>query len=699
MDRVPEFFGTNVFDKKAMKERLPEDVYLSLEKTMEEGTNLDMNLAAQVAEAMKQWAIEKGATHFTHWFHPMTGVTAEKHDAFLSRDREGNVIMEFSGKELVMGEPDASSLPSGGLRATFEARGYTAWDPTSFAFIKNSTLCIPTAFCSYGGQALDKKTPLLRSMQALNKQAMRVLKLFGNEDVKYTRIMVGSEQEYFLIPQEMYMRRKDLMFTGRTLFGAMPPKGQEMNDHYFGALKPRVAEFMAELDKELWKLGIIAKTEHNETAPAQHELASLYTTVNIATDNNQLTMEIMQQIAKKHGMVCLLHDKPFEGVNGSGKHNNWSIATNTGVNLISPGETPHENAQFLIFLCAVIQATDDYQDLLRLAAATASNDHRLGAHEAPPAVVSLYIGDELMAVLESFENDSEYISAGQSRLKLGASVLPKLPKDTTDRNRTSPFAFTGAKFEFRMLGASDSIACINIMINTAVAESLRQYADRLEGAEDFNGELHCLIKDVMKKHKRILFNGNGYDEDWIREATEVRGLSNYPATPDAIPQMYTPKNLELFRKHNVYSEEEVRIRCDILLDNYCKSINIEALTMVDMARHEILPGVVSYLNELVKLAIRKKGLGIECDSTFEEEQIKELSGLTTSIMKETDGLEKALSEIKAKGCDITSLSILYKNEILKRMEELRRSADMAEKLTATKYWPYPTYSDLLFGVR
>ena len=560
MTTVPEIFGSMVFDSRVMKARLSGEVYHSLKHTIQKGTKLDPSVANAVAAAMKDWAVENGATHFTHWFQPLTGITAEKHDSFITPAPDGRVIMEFSGKELIRGEPDASSFPSGGLRATFEARGYTAWDPTSYAFIKGKTLCIPTAFCSYGGEALDKKTPLLRSMEALNRQALRVLKLFGSEEVKHVTPSVGPEQEYFLIDKALYEQRRDLVYTGRTLFGAKPPKGQELDDHYFGSIKPRVAAFMEELNTELWKLGILAKTEHNEVAPAQHELAPIYTTTNRATDQNQLTMEIMQRVAAKHGMVCLLHEKPFAGVNGSGKHNNWSLSTDTGVNLLSPGETPHENAQFLLFLAAVIQAVDDYQGLLRASVATAGNDHRLGANEAPPAVISIFLGDELTAVLDAIETDSAYVGAEKKKMKLGVDVLPRFIRDTTDRNRTSPFAFTGNKFEFRMLGSSNSIACANIMLNAAVAQSLKLYADELEQAEDFNAALHELIKRTIKAHKRIIFNGNGYDDTWIREATEKRGLLNLRTTPDAIPEILKPKNIEMLTTQRVYTEAELRSR-------------------------------------------------------------------------------------------------------------------------------------------
>ena len=588
MKSVPEYFGSMVFDDKCMKATLSADVYKSLRKTIDEGAQLDEGVANAVAAAMKDWALSKGATHYTHWFQPLTGITAEKHDSFIAPSPDGGAIMEFSSKELVKGEPDASSFPSGGLRATFEARGYTAWDPTSPAFIKGNTLCIPTAFCSYCGEALDKKTPLLRSAAALNAQALRILRLFGNTEAKCVRAYVGPEQEYFLIDKELFDQRYDLRFTGRTLFGARSPKGQEMEDHYFGVIKPRVAAYMQDLNRELWKLGILAKTEHNEVAPAQHELAPIFTTVNVATDNNQLTMEIMQKVALKHGMVCLLHEKPFAGVNGSGKHNNWSIGTDTGANLLSPGKTPYENAQFLLFLCAVIKAVDDYQDLLRLSVSTAGNDHRLGANEAPPAVMSIFVGDELSGILDAIEKNKPYQESRDTLMKLGVDVLPKFSRDTTDRNRTSPFAFTGNKFEFRMLGSSDSIACANIMLNSAVAESLRIYADRLERAEDFETTLHEMIRKTIKDHKRIIFNGNGYDDAWIEEA-QKRGLSNYPTTPDAMPHLLDEKNVRMLTSHGVFSKAELESRTEIMLDNYCKSVRIEADTMSFMARTQIEP--------------------------------------------------------------------------------------------------------------
>ena len=698
MEKVNEYFGSMVFDDRVMKAMLPSDVYNSLKKTIDDGAKLETDVANAVAEAVKDWAIEKGATHFTHWFQPLTGITAEKHDSFITPSPDGGVIMEFSGKELIKGEPDASSFPSGGLRATFEARGYTAWDPTSYAFVKDKTLCIPTAFCSYSGEALDKKTPLLRSMQALNKQAMRILKLFGNTDATCVRTSVGPEQEYFLVDKEMYEKRPDLEFCGRTLFGAKPPKGQELDDHYFGAIKPRVAEYMADLNKELWKLGILAKTEHNEVAPAQHELAPIYSTTNIATDHNQLTMEIMQKVASRHGLVCLLHEKPFAGVNGSGKHNNWSIATNTGVNLLTPGDTPHDNAQFLVFLCAVIQAVDDYQGLLRLAVATAGNDHRLGANEAPPAVVSMFLGDELTAVLEALEEDKPYEGAEKTVMKLGVKVLPKFPRDTTDRNRTSPFAFTGNKFEFRMLGSSNSIACTNIMLNTAVAESLRQYADALEGAEDFNTALHDLIRRVIREHKRIIFNGNGYDESWIKEATEVRGLLNLRTTPDVLPVILEKKNTDLLVSHKVMSESEIRSRYEITLENYCKTVTIEAMTMIDMTRKLILPAIEAYSASVAESLGAKLGVVPELSGKYEKEKLKTLSSLEDSIDASVSALESSLIRLRAID-DVTDSAFVIRDVILQKMAELRVACDEAETLTAKKYWPFPTYGDLLFGVR
>ncbi len=698
MKNVSDFFGCKVFDDRVMKANLSAKVYQSLRKTIDEGAKLDIRVANAVAAAMKDWAVDHGATHYTHWFQPLTGVTAEKHDSFISPSPDGGVIMEFSGRELIKGEPDASSFPSGGLRATFEARGYTAWDPTSYAFIKGNTLCIPTAFCSYGGEALDKKTPLLRSMEALNRQAIRILHLFGNDDVKCVRTSVGPEQEYFLITEEMYEQRRDLRFTGRTLFGARPPKGQEMDDHYFGAIKPRVAAYMEELNEELWKLGILAKTEHNEVAPAQHELAPIYTTTNIATDHNQLTMEIMQKVAAKHGLVCLLHEKPFAGVNGSGKHNNWSLTADGGVNLLSPGETPYENAQFLLFLCAVIKAVDDYQDLLRLSVATAGNDHRLGANEAPPAVISIFLGEELNAVLEAIETGTPYAGTEKTQMKLGVDVLPKFNRDTTDRNRTSPFAFTGNKFEFRMLGSSNSIACANIMLNSAVAESLKIYADRLENAENFEDVLHEMIRKTIKDHKRVIFNGNGYDDTWIKEAVEKRGLLNYRTTPDCMPHLLDEKNVRMLTSHKVFSEAELKSRCEIMLENYCKTVRIEANTMIDMAKTEIAPAVSAYVLELANTAAAKKAVDDSVSRSYETELVKKLGRLEDQIAARTDELEEAVIKLQDAE-DVAAESYMIRDTVLVKMGELRAACDKAETMTAKKYWPFPTYGDLLFGVK
>ena len=698
MRTVSDYFGSLVFDDRVMRAKLPSDVYASLKRTIDEGASLDTHVADAVATAMRDWAVEHGATHFTHWFQPLTGVTAEKHDGFIAPSPDGGVIMEFSGKELIHGEPDASSFPSGGLRATFEARGYTAWDPTSYAFIKGHTLCIPTAFCSYSGEALDKKTPLLRSMQALNKQALRVLKLFGNEDVKCVRPCVGPEQEYFLIDKTMYEKRKDLVFCGRTLFGAKPPKGQELDDHYFGAIKPRVEAYMEDLNTELWKLGILAKTEHNEVAPSQHELAPIFSVANIATDHNQLTMEIMQKVASRHGLVCLLAEKPFAGVNGSGKHNNWSLATDTGVNLFKPGETPYENAQFLLFLCAAVQAVDNYQDLLRLSVATAGNDHRLGANEAPPAVISIFLGDELTAVLDAIETDTPYSGTEKTVLKLGVHVLPKFTRDTTDRNRTSPFAFTGNKFEFRMVGSSDSIACANIMLNAAMAETLKEFADRLEGVSDFESALHDLIKEAIKAHKRIIFNGNGYDDAWIKEATEKRGLLNLRTTPDALATVLEKKNVEMLTSLKIFSEAEIRSRYEICLENYCKTVNIEGLTMVDMVRKEILPAVEAYLGDLSGTVAAKTAAvpGLACK--YEKDLISKLSKLADEISDAASSLDTTLIRLKAIP-DVTDAAYVIRDVVLQKMAELRVVCDEAESITADKYWPFPTYGDLLFGVR
>ena len=695
MNQIPETFGSMVFNDSVMRQRLPKEVFRQVQLSMTEGKRLDSAAATVVANAMKDWAIEKGATHFSHWFQPMTGITAEKHDSFLSPVGGGRVIMEFSGKELIQGEPDASSFPSGGLRATFEARGYTAWDPTSYAFIKDGILCVPTAFCSYGGEALDKKTPLLRSMEAINREAMRILRLFGNTQVTSIKTTVGPEQEYFLIDRKVCEKRKDLFYTGRTLFGARSPKGQELEDHYFGAIKPRIAAFMKELNEELWKLGVMAKTEHNEAAPGQHELAPIYTTTNIAADHNQLTMELMRKIARKHDMVCLLHEKPFAGVNGSGKHNNWSISTSDGQNLLEPGDTPYENAQFLLFLCAVIQAVDDYQDLLRISVASAGNDHRLGANEAPPAVVSMFLGTELENILTAIENDEPYGSLKKEQIKVGVHVLPKIPRDTTDRNRTSPLAFTGNKFEFRMPGSSASISGVNVVLNTAVAESLRQYADRLEQANDFEAALHDLIRDVISKHKRIIFNGNGYDEAWIREA-ESRGLLNLPTTPDCVPYYLAPKNIALFTRHKVYSETEVRARYEIKLDSYCKVLHVEAQTLADMSRKEILPAVSSYIRSLSRTVSARRALDPDAACRFETEEIAQLSRHVDSAYEKLLRLEGAIRALP-RG-DTLDRAYFYRDHVLSGMEDLRKDLDEMERLTSAEFWPLPTYGDLMFSV-
>ena len=695
MKNLSEMFGSMVFNDSVMQARLPKEVYEQVRQCIKLGARLDGKTADVVANAMKDWSIEKGVTHFTHWFQPMTGITAEKHDSFLNPVGDGRVIMEFSGKELIQGEPDASSFPTGGLRATFEARGYTAWDPTSYAFIKDGVLCIPTAFCSYGGEALDKKTPLLRSMQAINHQCLRVLRLFGNTDVTAVKTTVGPEQEYFLIDKSVYEKRKDLMYAGRTLFGAKPPKAQELGDHYFGTIKPRVSAFMQELDEELWKLGVPAKTEHNEAAPAQHELAPVFSTTNISADHNQITMELMKKLARKYDMVCLLHEKPFAGVNGSGKHNNWSMTTDTGVNLLEPGETPYENAQFLLMLCAVIQAVDDYQDMLRISVTSASNDLRLGAAEAPPAIVSMFLGEELEEILEAIEKDEPYGGKEKELIKVGVHALPKFPKDTTDRNRTSPFAFTGNKFEFRMLGSSASISGANVVINTAVAESLRQYADALEGSTDFENDLHELIRSVIRKHKRIIFSGNGYGDEWVREA-EKRGLLNLPTTPDCVPHYLAMKNVELFARHRVYTEIELAARYKMKLDNYCKVLHIEALTMLDMARQDILPAVSAFAKELCDTATAKNALGVE--AVYETETAARVSKLTTAVLSEVRTLEKA-SDDAEELADVLTRACAYKDNVLSAMSALRESVDELETLTARKYWPYPNYGDLLFSVK
>ena len=698
MSTVPEYFGSLVFDTRVMKARLSADVYRSLKHTIQKGAKLDPSVANAVAAAMKDWAVENGATHFTHWFQPMTGITAEKHDSFISPAPDGGVIMEFSGKELIKGEPDASSFPSGGLRATFEARGYTAWDPTSYAFIKGKTLCIPTAFCSYGGEALDKKTPLLRSMEALNIQALRILKLFGNDSVKRVLPSAGAEQEYFLIDKDMYDKRHDLIYTGRTLFGAKPPKGQELDDHYFGAIKPRVAAYMEELNRELWKLGILAKTEHNEVAPAQHELAPIYTTTNIATDQNQLTMEIMQKVAAKHGLVCLLHEKPFAGVNGSGKHDNWSLATDTGENLLKPGKTPSQNAQFLLFLAAFIKGVDEYQDILRCCVSYPGNDLRLGGNEAPPAVISIFLGDELTAVLDSIIRGTAYVDMTKKKLEIGVDTLPEIPQDTTDRNRTSPLAFTGNKFEFRMLGSSQSVASPNTVLNTIMAESLRLFADELEGAADLSAALHDLIQRTIREHKRIIFNGNGYDDAWIEEATKNRGLLNLRTTPDAIPMLIQKDNLDMLVRHKVYTESELRSRYEIQLENYCKTVRIEALAMVDISRKEILPAVESYVSGLASAVGAKKAIGAELPWGCEKKQLRRLASLVDTIDDRVDALEEKLIRLDTLSGSMEEAAFI-RDELLPGMGALRAAADEAETQTVASYWPFPTYGDLLFGVR
>jgi len=690
---VPDYFGSMVFGESVMKERLPKDVYKSLKKTIKEGTPLDQHIANVVANAMKDWALSKGATHFTHWFQPMTGITAEKHDSFISPCQDGTVIMEFSGKELVKGEPDASSFPSGGLRATFEARGYTAWDPTSYAFIKDGSLCIPTAFCSYTGEVLDKKTPLLRSMDVISNQACRILKLFGKECKRVTTT-VGAEQEYFLIDKEDYKKRKDLIFTGRTLFGAKPPKGQELDDHYFGSIRPRVMAFMKELDEELWKLGVLTKTKHNEVAPCQHEMAPIFTTTNIATDQNQLTMEMMKKVADRHNLVCLLHEKPFEGVNGSGKHNNWSLSTNTGENLLEPGSTPSSNAQFLLFLTAVIKGVDEYQDLLRISVASAGNDHRLGANEAPPAIVSMFVGDELYAILNAIESGTNYTDVKKTMMSVGVSTLPRIPKDNTDRNRTSPFAFTGNKFEFRMLGSTFNIACTNVMLNTIVAEELCQFADELEKAGDFDTALMLLIQREVKAHKRIIFNGNGYDAKWVEEA-EKRGLMNLKTTPDALPHYTDEKNLKLFTKHKIYTEVEIASRKEILLEEYSKTINIEALTMIDMLKKNIIPDCIAYNKKLVDAATAKKNIGISAD--LEIKQADDISEKTTSLAQKEQELEKALECVpNLEECE--KAAKYYGSVVIEKMKETRAIADELEMMVAEKYWSIPTYGKILYYV-
>ena len=688
-------FGNMVFNDEEMKARIGADRYSEFRQCIAGDLPLPLELADVIASAMKDWALEKGATHFTHWFQPMTGITAEKHDSFLDV-KNGKVIMDFSGKNLIKGEPDASSFPSGGLRATFEARGYTAWDPTSYAFIKDNTLCIPTAFCSYNGQALDKKTPLLKSMKALSVQALRILRLFGKTDVKRVDTTVGAEQEYFLIDKTTGEKREDIVLTGRTLFGAKPPKGQELGDHYFGAIKPRVRAFMAELDAELWKLGDYAKTEHNEVAPAQHELAPVFSTTNIATDQNQIMMEVMKKVATKHGLICLLHEKPFEGVNGSGKHNNWSICTDTGVNLLEPGSNPYDNAQFLLFLCAVIKGVDEYQDLLRISVASASNDHRLGANEAPPAIVSMFLGDELTEVLKAVETGSIYIGHKKVNVNVGVDVLPPLPKDTTDRNRTSPFAFTGNKFEFRMLGSTFSVAGPNIMLNTVVAEELSGFADELEKAADFKAALSALIKRVISEHKRIVFNGNNYSEEWVQEAA-ARGLLNLKTTPDALTLLSSDKNVALFEKHGVFTKEEVESRQEILFESYTKTLSIEALTMLDMVRKVIFPAVIGYVKELSETALAIKSAGIDADVSTETELVKKLSALLSAAGRHSENLTAALLKARSLGEGEIAANC-YRDDVIPAMQLLRSDADLMEELTAKKHWPLPTYTDLLYSV-
>ena len=693
MANVPEYFCSDVFNESVMKERLPKATYKALKKTIDNGDPLDIEVANIVANAMKDWAVEKGCTHYTHWFQPMTGLTAEKLDSFISPTEDGHVIMEFSGKELVKGEPDASSFPSGGLRATFEARGYTAWDPTSYAFIKEKALCIPTAFCSYNGEALDKKTPLLRSMEAINKSALRILKLFGSDATRVTA-NVGPEQEYFLVDREMYAKREDLILAGRSLYGAPAPKGQELEDHYFGTIKTRVQAYMKDLDEQLWKLGIYAKTKHNEVAPAQHELAPIYGTTNIATDHNQLTMEIMKRTARKHGFKCLLHEKPFAGINGSGKHNNWSISTNTGVNLLDPGKTPAENAQFLLFLTAVIKAVNDYQDILRASVASAGNDHRLGANEAPPAIISIFLGDELTGVLDAIVNGVKYEDK-RVEMEIGVDVLPHFPKDTTDRNRTSPFAFTGNKFEFRMPGSKLSVAGPNTVLNTIVADVLDQFADELEKADNFQDALDDLIKRTIKENQNIIFNGNGYSDEWPVEA-EKRGLLNLKSTPEAVPAFLAQKNVDVFSKYGVYTEAELQSRVEILLDEYCKTLNIEALTMIDMAKKEILPAAAKYIKDIAKTAELAKSCGAE--TVFEEETVKEISALVTEMYKALGTLEADVQKVHSIE-DTQEMANFFHDTIFADMGALRVPADKIETLVGKDYWPYPTYSDLLFYVK
>ena len=697
MSGMTEEFGSMVFSDAVMQQRLPAEIYSALRSARQYGKRLTLAEADVVAEAMRDWAIERGATHYTHWFQPMTGITAEKHDSFLSPAKDGGALPEFSGRELIHSEPDASSFPSGGLRATFEARGYTAWDPTSYAFVKDGVLCIPTVFASYGGEAIDKKTPLLRSMDALNIQALRILKLFGDTQTAAVRANAGAEQEYFLIDRGAYEQRPDLIYTGRTLLGARPPKGQELDDHYFGAIKPRVAAFMRELDEELWRLGVPAKTEHNEVAPAQHELACVYSTVNIAADHNQLVMECMKRVADRHGMVCLLHEKPFAGVNGSGKHNNWSLSTDRGENLLNPGDTPEENAQFLLILTAVLQAVDEYQDLLRISVAGASNDHRLGGSEAPPAILSVFLGDEITGILDSIENGTPYESGEKVQFKVGVHVLPRFPKDTSDRNRTSPFAFTGNKFEFRMVGSSQSISEANIILNTAVADVLRRYADELEGTADFESALHELIKRSIREHRRIIFNGNGYEEAWVREAAR-RGLCNYRSTPDCVPHLLDAKNAELFRRNRVFSETELRARCEIVLDHYAKEVRIEALTLLDMLRKDVLPAVSRFTGALSATAHEKKKLCGESACRYEKTAAAELSARAAKLWDGAEKLEKAVRRIDDGRLSTESAVEICRGEILPEMETLREISDGAELIMDRAAWPYPSYGEILTSV-
>ena len=694
---VPELFGSSVFNDDVMQERLPKDVYQSLRKTIDQGKDLDLNVANAVASAMKDWAVEKGATHYTHWFQPLNGITAEKHDSFISPTSDGRVIMQFSGKELIKGEPDASSFPSGGQRATFEARGYTAWDPTSYAFVKGDSLYIPTAYCSYSGEVLDKKTPLLRSMEDLNVQALRILRILGDDRTNRVIPTVGAEQEYFLIDRKLYEQRKDLIFCGRTLFGVKAPKGQELEDHYFGAIKPRVSAFMKELDEELWKLGILAKTKHNEAAPAQHELAPIFATTNIATDHNQLTMETMKNVAARHGLVCLLHEKPFYGVNGSGKHNNWSLSTDGGKNLLDPGKSPNENMQFLLFLAAMVQGVDEYQDLLRISVASAGNDHRLGAHEAPPAIISIFLGDELTGILEAIENDRAYDSMECQKLETGVHVLPDLNKDTTDRNRTSPFAFTGNKFEFRSLGSAISIACPNIMLNTIMAEELRRFADQLEQTADLKTDVLQLVKKVMQKHKRIIFNGDGYSEEWVQEAKR-RGLLNLRTTVDALPRYLDQKNVELFANHKIYTEAEMEARYETILEEYAKTLNIEALTMIEMVRQDILPSVSAYIAKLSNAILSKRSVSQDIPCATELSLVKKLSFLADSAYEKLEALEAVLADPKTVSVNVLTVSTYYRDAVIPAMDALRADVDQMEWHTASSYWPYPGYEDLMFQI-